>query len=273
MEEKTRKVIAIFVSLVFLLNMQSIAYASECENLDSENDVVTYIWVSLRDNGKLFVNDDGLLSVDDNNEFKDVDEYKRFLELIDLSNELIERSVLAADRDTAQLTTVVQIDEDLMPDDSFSLSYYAINYNEFNLKNASHGCSYGALDLLGLCHENYNIIVGVYNDLRQIEISNPGASAWTGTVGYWISKVQEGGDWDYKNQPGYSPYSKTFCSYYDGTYHHITSEYIGNFNYGYTGSFLFTLDVLHFGSSAVAGFDPADKSDWPAIDAGYSHAA
>ena len=36
---------------------------------------------------------------------------------------------------------------------------------------------------------------------------------------------------------------------------------------------LVVLNVLHFGSSAVSGFDPKDTADWPAIDAGYYHAA
>lgn len=52
-------------------------------------------------------------------------------------------------------------------------------------------------------------------------------------------------------------------------FQHLTSEYIGNFNCGFTGSYLFSLGVLHFGSSAVAGFDPSDQEDWPAIDNGY----
>ena len=63
-----------------------------------------------------------------------------------------------------------------------------------------------------------------------------------------------------------------FCCYFDSNFDHVTSEYIGNFNYGYTGSYLFDLNTLHLGSSAVSGFDPADVSDWPAIDAGFENA-
>jgi hypothetical protein len=45
------------------------------------------------------------------------------------------------------------------------------------------------------------------------------------TYGYWFAQVREGGDWDYKRQPG-------------GT------EEFGNFNYGATGEVLFHRNIL-----------------------------
>lgn len=89
-------------------------------------------------------------------------------------------------------------------------------------------------------------------------------------TGYWIAKVEPNGDWDYKTQHGYSPYNKTFCCGYSRNFHmHQTSEWIGNYNYGYTGKLLFSLSVLKLGSNAVSGFDPKDVEDYPANEEGY----
>jgi hypothetical protein len=82
--------------------------------------------------------------------------------------------------------------------------------------------------------------------------------------------VRENGAWDYKvhwTEP-------TYCFRVNGIDgNHKTSEWFGNYNYGFTGKFLFSLDILHAGSYAVSGFDPNDvTTDWPAIDLGYSHA-
>lgn len=96
----------------------------------------------------------------------------------------------------------------------------------------------------------------------------PGGNAYTLTVAYWVSLVCEGGAWDYKIQPLYK--GKTFCcTYAGGTNIHRTAEYIGNYNYGYTGADLFSLAILHLGSAAVGGGVEKDQHDWPAIDEGY----
>lgn len=44
----------------------------------------------------------------------------------------------------------------------------------------------------------------------------------------------------------------------------------GNYNYGYTGRLLFSLDILLEGSFVVSGFDPKDvATDWPQIREGF----
>ena len=133
-----------------------------------------------------------------------------------------------------------------------------------------HECGYPSLNVGAMCFDNYNELEEYYDMCVQVSIISPDFDPYLATAGYWVGKVREGGDWDYKSQPGFSPYDKMFCCSYGGlTKQHRTSEWLGNYNYGYTGSFLFSLGILHFGSSAVAGFDPADEEDWPAIDEGY----
>jgi len=128
-------------------------------------------------------------------------------------------------------------------------------------RNGAHGCSVQELSLLIMCQNNYNAVQNYYNDMVYMikfgSTLDPGMAA----ASFWIAKVMPGGIWDYKVQPGFAPYNTLFCAYFNGTFNHITSEYIGNFNFGYTGKFLFTLSTLHFGSSAVSGFSASDPSD------------
>ena len=133
----------------------------------------------------------------------------------------------------------------------------------------THTCSGMTFNLITICRNNYQHLVSYHDSMLTLEIMNPGLNAYVSTASYWVSLVREDGAWDYKSSSTYGPYNKLLCTYYDGEFHHITSEYFGNFNYGYTGSFLFSLDILHAGSYAVSGFNPADQADWPAIDDGY----
>lgn len=89
-------------------------------------------------------------------------------------------------------------------------------------------------------------------------------------VTYWIYKVESGGDWDYKLQ---DEFKKTLLCMYgqnDSKLELRNGEWIGNYNYGYTGHLLFNIDILLAGSSAVGGGPAKDSHDWPAIREGYS---
>ncbi len=75
----------------------------------------------------------------------------------------------------------------------------------------------------------------------------------TNTNEWFYKKMMPGGGWDYKVQPGYSPYNKEWTAYckYDTEYR--TSEWFGNYNYGLTGRFQFSLSVLKAGAGVAAG--------------------
>lgn len=128
-------------------------------------------------------------------------------------------------------------------------------------------------DVGTICQNNDNTVKSLYNSLVYSQMLNPyaGIDPWFSTVSYWVGQVREGGSWDYKTQ---SAYSGSFnCSYSGHTNVIRNGEWLGNYNYGYTGKFLFSLDVLHTGSYIVSGFDPKDEeTDWPAIDEGYADA-
>lgn len=103
-----------------------------------------------------------------------------------------------------------------------------------------------------------------------------GPIAYSTTVGWWISKVQEGGAWDYKRVSGYKPWNKKWNAKQRWTTSVKTSEWFGNYNYGYTGHYLFTLNILLAGGDGVSlafhhTFD--DSQDKKDITQGYKEYA
>lgn len=238
----------------------------------AKSDSFVDIWTTLRNSGNLTVGEDGLLHIDENHKMHSTQGYMDFVELVNTCNESIRDDILKVNPNTVQVTSVLHVEDDQIPNrmethiDGFPTD------PGISPQNAAHGCSVQACDLLTMCRQNYRTLSDYYEDMLRLVLVNPNLSPKGATIGFWISKVEPGGDWDYKVRPGFAPYNSLFCCYFDSNFNHVTSEYIGNFNYGYTGSFLFDLNTLHFGSSAVAGFDPADKNDWPAIDAGYYNA-
>lgn len=261
-----RKILAGILSVMICLSFPTMAFAAGDRTFtDSDSDFVS-AWITMRDEGYLKVSDAGLLELDEDDSIKKLEGFDSVVEMIELCNESIQDNILLLDPETLELTSVITPEEEQRP---YGLANHV---TPMIPRNAAHGCSVPSLNLLKLCENNYNTLSDYYEEMLRLVLINPNLSPWGATVGFWISKVEPNGDWDYKTQPGFSPWYTQFCSYFDGNFQHITSEYIGNFNYGYTGSYLFSLDMLHFGSSAVSGFDPADEADWPAIDAGYYNA-
>ncbi|WP_192930180.1 polymorphic toxin type 44 domain-containing protein [Alkaliphilus pronyensis] len=54
----------------------------------------------------------------------------------------------------------------------------------------------------------------------------------------------------------------------------VTSEYIGNYNYGFTGEMIFSLSILYTGGEFAGGhlFTPEGMDDRSAIEAGHDDA-
>lgn len=205
----------------------------------------------------------GILSIDESNQN---------LEIIDLASENEEIQLLTRlSREDNEIAMLSMMEDELAIAERISIKP-AFGLNRYD-EPGSHYCVKDKLDIIGLCKKNYNEINTFYLSMVAAAIVSAGViHPIEATIAYWVNKVKSGGDWDYKQVPGYAPYSKTFCTFYDGVNYHRTSEYIGNFNYGYTGKFLFPLPILYAGSFAVAKFDPKDTDDWPAISDGFNHA-
>lgn len=235
---------------------------------------VADIWIDLRDSGKLLVNEQGLFYVEEN-EYANTIAYKRFLQVVEHCNIAIAEGVLVAtEENSVQIAdgAIVDYEQALEDLDEYYTLPPRVDAEDIGVDEAqpfAAHCSAQSVNVLSICESNYQFLVTHYDSMMIVQMTDPTFNAWLSTVSLWISRVRPNGSWDYKVSSTYGPYNNPLCSYYGGTYHHFTAEYFGNLNYGYTGSFLFNLNTLHFGSSAVSGFDPADESDWPAIDEGY----
>ena len=238
------------------------------ETPENTNEIAT-IWNESIENNTLYVNDNGRLAVKNNHLYFSDYNYDNFLNLVELCNYCIDNNILELDPMTCKLYSVIQLDEKYIPYGKTNKSSSILNNSsELSPRNGAHGCSVQALDLLTMCRNNYNDIESFYDNMVIIQISNPGVDPFNSTIGYWIGKVRPNGSWDYKSLAGFK--GNSFCSYYSGAFNHITAEYIGNFNYGYTGSFLFPLSVLYGGSRIVAGGIEKDLHDRTAINDGYN---
>lgn len=265
-----KKFLTVLLLVAMCTALMGTTYAAENSPSDQETTVVD-IWLTLRETGDLYVDSNGFLSVKDNSLVNEK-AYEKFLHQLSICNESIASGILVVDSKTA----IVMCPEDYSTQMSIrNETQEAENANEEGYVvplNVAHGCTIQALDMLTVCRRNYNELKNYHAEMISLEKSNPGFDGFTATIGFWIMKVKSGGNWDYKSSSIYGPWNNPFCSYFDGQFNHITAEYFGNFNYGYTGSYLFDLNTLHDGSYAASGFNPTDKEDWPAIDAGFRNA-
>lgn len=282
------KKIALLLSAVFTILMLTPAAAASTSSQIKVDDIpieqVQALWESLK-NEAITVDTNGHLIINDYyEEFLLQPGYATLAESINIWNDAVDHDILHIDAATFELSNTDSIEE--LPEE---VSVKLRSYDDTNLAIVSEeriynqreyvtppvdlgGCSYPKLDLLSMCEQNYQTIVKFYNSMLLAMQLNPNAAIdpATSTIAYWVGFVKEGGAWDYKRPNNLGPYDKMYCSYYNNTYNHITAEQIGNFNYGYTGSFLFPLSILHAGSYLISGLDENDKyDDWPVIDDGY----
>ena len=128
------------------------------------------------------------------------------------------------------------------------------------------------LNAYKIAQNNRNEII---NFMNTILVSNPSqpAAATSATIGYWVGKVKTGGAWDYKNVKGFTPYNKKWNAVQRYTTSTKTSEWFGNYNYGFTGSVLFSKKILLAGGDAVSWVHNGEtdsKEDKAAIKQGYN---
>ncbi len=127
----------------------------------------------------------------------------------------------------------------------------------------------GRLALGDMVHSNYMDIKTIY----QSTMAYAPESAWMSTVTIWVNRVREEGIWDYKYSEDDENHYKDeyYCTYglNDSKVGNRTTEFIGNYNYGYTGRILFSLPDLKRASEIVAGAPELDVDDQPIIEEGF----
>lgn len=131
------------------------------------------------------------------------------------------------------------------------------------------------VNLTSLVERNRREVDNYYMDMLEAFRFNPNGavSAYVATVNWWVGKVDHGGPWDYK-RTSMGPYNKQWHAYMYGYYRTVTTEYIGNYNFGYTGEALFSLQILYYGGQYANGniLEQENYSDRAAINTGFSHA-
>lgn len=285
------KKIFLVISAIFSISILTpLVNASENSKIKVDEVPIEHIqilWESLKEDA-VTVDESGHLILNNyHGEFSLQPGYSTLLESIGIWNEAIDCGILQVDTATLEMSNTDTIfDDEQLPEEILAnlkiyentdLAIVSVGadsdvYRYDARPYAAHNCTYPTIYLSSMCEQNYQTIVKFYNSMVLAQQLNPGnaLNPALSTVSYWVGFVREGGQWDYKLEENLGPWDKTYCFYFNNTYQHITAEYIGNYNYGYTGSFLFPLSVLHGGSYIVSGFDPADQyTDWPSIDAGY----
>ncbi|MCR5667772.1 MAG: hypothetical protein K6G05_01820 [Lachnospiraceae bacterium] len=113
---------------------------------------------------------------------------------------------------------------------------------------AKYDAAYPILSAYKIASDNKRYIRDTF---QSIAVVDP-VSAYGATVAIWVGKVRTGGEWDYKNVNGYAPYNRKWTAYQKNKSSIKTSEWFGNYNYGFTGRVLFTKDTLLLGGDAVS---------------------
>jgi hypothetical protein len=242
-----------FACALFLIPM--VTSASNIENVTTTQQ----LHQELKDANLLTLDNNGLIVVPDNLNDLGVDKdlIKEYNEKINVTNKQVTDGILS-------------FNDDLSVKD-FTIEEIADKVFENNKKDNDSTFTTMAtyLNAVNLVESNRAELENIYDIQNTV---NPG-NAWSFAVGWWVGNVKPDGDWDYKTVSGYAPWSKTFTmSLYNGTENH-NSKWLGNYNYGYTGQFLFPLSVLHAGGDAVSyalNWEPDSQYVKNVITRGYN---
>lgn len=204
---------------------------------------------------------------------KDYNDYKETVESL---NFLVENDIVNIENDLSITMLSSEEISDLVfkkyqenPDEENpELLNAATTKTKINLLAVDNGLS--SINLKSIVEKNRDELEKIYTSMLK---TNP-KGAYSGAVGYFVGKVRENGAWDYKVKSGYKPWYKEFnAATYDGK-KVINSEYIGNYNYGYTGELLFSKKILLIGGATVGAGTrtPEDEKDRNTITKGFNDA-
>lgn len=230
------KVLSVFVLfLVFSMyskneNVSAAVTESDTPIKEIHEKMVELELVTLNQDGKAIITD-----IFDVHELLGINEkqYNEYLEFLESANYLVEEGSLSFSGNLEiSLSSAEEVHE------------ASFNSERTSIDDSVSTFAIPEMDLVGTVEKNRAELKKYYQSQLDMTRYFPGYDAYTPTVGWWVGKVKPGGVWDYKSQPGSYPYyTQWYARTYNG-YEILTSEYIGNYNYGYTGEYLFSLNVL-----------------------------
>ena len=291
-----KKKVAFIMTLVFVISGSQLTYAQDLEksnmvssklnvneadevalflneasNNINQNTELSNLWEDAIEEDYIYMDVDGHLKINTSKTTEGLGKYEVFENELSNWNLALDLQVLKWDADSQKLYTPEITGEIIENVTKILVEKKAdILINEVMPTSVAHNCNYENWNVDSTCSQNYNTIKSFYNSMLAAQQAGTNVDPWLSTATYWVGLVREDGLWDYKVQKNYA----TFCCVIGGVSGQDRSaEWIGNYNYGYTGKFLFDLHTLHKGSYVVSGMDPKDKTtDWPAIDKGYANA-
>ena len=270
MGNKLCRFLSLMIVLVLLLGFGISIYA------DVIKDEGVTLWNTIRTNDDLFATEKGI-KIKCEYKYLSKAGYDDVVKMLDFCNEQVSLGLLKVDSKNNEFYTDIVIDEEILQEARSRVKRVLKDVGKQGIGTKGEvpdlswhdGCTLQTVSLIYICDTNYSSIINYMNNARIANNYNPNIDYTAMGIGYWVYRVRSGGEWDYKVSSTYGPYNNTLCWTHDQTPEHITAEYMGNFNYGYTGSIFFSLSTLHLGSFTVSGFSTADFNDWPAIDRGY----
>lgn len=231
----------------------------------------------LKNEKLIHLDQNGLISVPDLSSLGVNQELsEKYIGMVNIMNQQIQDGIISMDHElNVKPTNIEKISKKVYQNDQKNKEKNSIS--KFLTKscedqNIISTMSSSCIDLVRLVETNRSQLESTYNSYATFDPVN----AYSYTVGWWVGKVQENGAWDYKVQPGYAPWYNTFCMlHYNGVVLDHNSKWLGNYNYGYTGEFLFSLDTLLVGGDAISyliNWEPDTPEAKEAIEWGYSDA-
>lgn len=236
------------------------------ESLDineKEMEIYSDVYEDALEMGYIFEEDGKLIITGDCMNIYGEDVYDVLFSTVEVLNSMIDMEIYQVNAETNEIEINYDVNANInLENNEFDISNQTLQIMSRTASSASF------LNLGSMVEGNYQRIRSAYQAALVA-----GGNAYAGTVMLWVNLVKTNGAWDYKNYPGFKPYYKRFdCVYglHNSKRKIKTSEKIGNYNYGYTGRLLFSLDILLEGSFVVSGFDPKDvATDWSQIREGF----
>lgn len=260
----------IFSLVIVMFSLFSgLVSANPQDGQKSQTDEIMEIHQTVVSKGLATIDTAGRIAINTSAYELGVDEYlfNKYLENMNSINFAIEIGGVHFDKDfNVKIGTKEEVTRDVFEKDQKRLST-----NELSLiVPFSDPGAPPTLSAYNIAYTNRSQMINYYQSLAGGIFGDP-VAAYSATFGYWVARVQAGGAWDYKSVPGYTPYYKqwTMLLKYNNEIH--TSEWFGNYNYGFTGSVLFSLSALYAGADGagyVWGNGPDDAADRQAVSQG-----
>ncbi|OME78598.1 hypothetical protein BK120_22940 [Paenibacillus sp. FSL A5-0031] len=236
-----------------LTNQNALLDGVNIESLVNQNEILDELHKKVVKSGLVSLNEDGLIEIHASAEDLAVDKdlFDNYLFKMERSNYLVivggynfdtDFNLVSLSNDEAIKDIQLKNQKKIQTNSLYSLKGNSSNFSTLN--------SLPVLNAIGIATKNKQEVQDYY--VASLYIEGSGTAAVYKTTAFWVASVTNGGVWDYKSLAGYSPNTKQWNAYTRYSYTTgvtRTSEWFGNYNYGYTGRFLFSLSVLYAGGN------------------------